>query len=112
MADELIRLSGITKSFSGVHALREVDLILEKGRVHTLVGENGCGKSTLIKIMSGVYARDAGQVFIDGQEVGEIRPIDSILAGIQVIYQDFSLFPNLTVAENIALTEEVADRRR
>jgi simple sugar transport system ATP-binding protein len=105
-------LSGIKKSFAGVHALREVDLLLEKGRVHTLVGENGCGKSTLIKIMSGVYQRDAGTIHIDGQEVGEIRPIDAILAGVQVIYQDFSLFPNLTVAENIAIPEEVADRRR
>lgn len=112
MSNELIRLSGITKSFSGVHALREVDLVLEKGRVHTLVGENGCGKSTLIKIMSGVYARDAGSVFVDGREVGDLRPIDAILAGVQVIYQDFSLFPNLTVAENIAMTEEVAGRRR
>lgn len=112
MANEFIRLSGISKSFSGVQALREVDLVLEKGRIHTLVGENGCGKSTLIKILAGVYPRDAGKVFVDGREIDEIRPIDAILAGIQVIYQDFSLFPNLTVAENIALTEEVADRRR
>lgn len=112
MSNELIRLTGITKSFSGVHALREVDLVLEKGRVHTLVGENGCGKSTLIKIMSGVYQRDAGTVAIDGNDVDDIRPIDAIMAGIQVIYQDFSLFPNLTVAENIAVTEQVAERRR
>jgi simple sugar transport system ATP-binding protein len=112
MATELIRLSGIKKSFAGVRALLDVDLVLEQARVHTLVGENGCGKSTLIKIMSGVYERDAGRIFIDGREVQEIRPIDAIVAGIQVIYQDFSLFPNLTVAENIALTEEVANRRR
>lgn len=112
MPNELIRLSGIAKSFSGVHALRSVDLVLEPGRVHTLVGENGCGKSTLIKILSGVYSRDAGTIAIDGREVSEHRPIDAIMAGIQVIYQDFSLFPNLTVAENIAIPEEVADRRR
>ena len=104
MADELLRLSGIYKSFAGVHALQDVDLSIERGRIHCLVGENGCGKSTLIKIIAGVYQRDAGTIAINGKVHEHLHPIDAIREGIQVIYQDFSLFPNLTVAENIALT--------
>jgi simple sugar transport system ATP-binding protein len=98
MANEFLRLTGISKSFAGVQALRNVDLALERGRIHCLVGENGSGKSTLIKI--------------NGREFERLHPIDAIRAGIQVIYQDFSLFPNLTVAENIALNKELADGRR
>jgi simple sugar transport system ATP-binding protein len=77
-----------------------------------LVGENGSGKSTLIKIIAGVYARDSGSIVIHGKEFERLYPIDAIREGIQVIYQDFSLFPNLTVAENIALNRELADGRR
>lgn len=112
MADQLLHLTGIYKSFAGVRALRGVDLSIESGRIHCLVGENGCGKSTLIKIIAGVYPRDAGEMFINGKEFADINPIDAIREGIQVIYQDFSLFPNLTVAENIALNEELAEGRR
>jgi simple sugar transport system ATP-binding protein len=112
MADELIQLTDITKSFAGVQALRGVDLTVMRGKIHCLVGENGCGKSTLIKIIAGVYPRDAGTLTIQGTEYERIQPIDAIREGIQVIYQDFSLFPNLTVAENIALNEELAGGRR
>jgi simple sugar transport system ATP-binding protein len=109
MADEFLRLSGIYKSFAGVRALQDVNLSIERGRIHCLVGENGCGKSTLIKIIAGVYQRDDGTLTIGGKEFGHLRPIDAIREGIQVIYQDFSLFPNLTVAENIALNEQLAE---
>jgi simple sugar transport system ATP-binding protein len=112
MPDELLRASGIYKSFAGVQALQDVDLVVEQGRIHCLVGENGCGKSTLIKIIAGVYERDAGTVAIKGREYDHLHPIDAIREGIQVIYQDFSLFPNLTVAENIALNEQLAEGRR
>lgn len=112
MADELLRLSGIYKSFAGVRALQNIDLVVESGRIHCLVGENGCGKSTLIKIIAGVYQRDAGTVIIDGKQYERLQPIDAIREGLQVIYQDFSLFPNLTVAENIALNEQLAEGRR
>lgn len=112
MADELVRLTHINKAFAGVIALRNVDLVIERGKIHCLVGENGCGKSTLIKIIAGVYQRDGGTVLINGKEFSRLHPIDSIREGIQVIYQDFSLFPNLTVAENIALNEELAAGRR
>ncbi len=112
MADELLRLNGIYKSFAGVRALQGVDLTIERGKINCLVGENGCGKSTLIKIIAGVYKRDAGEIIINGKEYEDLHPIDAIREGIQVIYQDFSLFPNLTVAENIALNEELANGRR
>ncbi len=112
MVDELLRLSGIYKSFAGVHALQDVSLQIETGKIHCLVGENGCGKSTLIKIIAGVYERDAGTIVINGKEHEHLRPIDSIREGIQVIYQDFSLFPNLTVAENLALNEQLAAGQR
>ncbi|MCP4168676.1 MAG: sugar ABC transporter ATP-binding protein [Chloroflexi bacterium] len=112
MADASLQLTGIYKSFTGVRALQDVDLTIEDSNIHCLVGENGCGKSTLIKIIAGVYERDAGTVVIKGKEYEHIHPIDAIREGIQVIYQDFSLFPNLTVAENIALNEELAEGRR
>lgn len=112
MANKFLSLTGISKSFAGVHALRNVDLTLEQGRMYCLVGENGSGKSSLIKTMAGVYGRDCGSIVINGQNFDRLHPIDAIREGIQVIYQDFSLFPNLTVAENIALNKEVADGRR
>lgn len=99
-----ISLSGISKTFYGVKALDNVALTLSPGEVHCLAGQNGCGKSTLIKIISGVYQPDDGAtITIDGVPVSRLSPVDSVKAGIQVIYQDLSLFPNLTVAENIAI---------
>ena len=80
-----------------------VDLEIRKGEVHCLAGENGCGKSTLIKVISGAHDPDEGNIFIEGKKVENLKPIDSIRMGIQVIYQDFAVFPNLTVAENIAM---------
>ena len=112
MSNEFLRLTGISKSFSGVHALKDANLTIERGRIHCLVGENGSGKSTLIKVLAGVYERDTGSIVIDGNEYKRLQPIDAIREGIQVIYQDFSLFPNLTVAENIALNKELRDGRR
>lgn len=104
MSDKLfLQLNEIKKSFGGVHALKNVSLTVNRGEIHCLAGENGCGKSTLIKVISGVHKPDAGQIIIDGNEVSDMKPIDAINYGIQVIYQDFAVFPNLTVAENIAL---------
>jgi simple sugar transport system ATP-binding protein len=99
-----LELSGISKRFGGVTALSDVDMTLEAGEVHCLVGENGSGKSTLIKIISGVQPPEAGgRIVIEGREVNRLTPQESTRAGIQVIYQDLSLFPNLSVAENIAI---------
>jgi simple sugar transport system ATP-binding protein len=105
-------MSGISKRFGGVHALRGVDLTLQAGEVHCLVGENGSGKSTLIKIVSGVEAPEpGGRITIAGQEYPHLNPVRSTHCGIQVIYQDLSLFPNLTVAENIAIGQHLGGLR-
>ncbi len=108
MAQSLLKAEHVKISFGNVHALRDVSLEIMPGEIHCLAGENGCGKSTLIKIISGVYQRDGGTIEFDGKKLDRITPIESINLGIQVIYQDFSLFPNLTVAENLALNTEVA----
>jgi simple sugar transport system ATP-binding protein len=105
---ELIRVDGITKGFSGVQALADVSLSIGRGEIHGLVGENGSGKSTLIKIIAGVLSPDHGSLFFEGKPLRHLQPITAIRLGIQVIYQDFSLFPNLTVEENIALNSELA----
>ena len=98
-----LELTNISKQFGGVRALSEVSLELAAGEVHCLAGENGSGKSTLIKIISGVQAPDpGGRIVIDGREHPHLTPAESTRLGIQVIYQDLSLFPDLTVAENIA----------
>ncbi|MGO5336003.1 sugar ABC transporter ATP-binding protein [Bilifractor sp. LCP19S3_H10] len=108
----LLKAEHISISFGNVHALRDVSLKIHRGEIHCLAGENGCGKSTLIKIISGVYQRSGGTIEFDGKKLDKITPIDAINMGIQVIYQDFALFPNLTVAENLALNTEVASGQK
>ncbi|NLJ39521.1 MAG: sugar ABC transporter ATP-binding protein [Candidatus Atribacteria bacterium] len=109
---EFLRLSNISKSFGGVQALKGVDFSIGKGEIHCLVGENGSGKSTLIKIISGNLQPDSGEIWIEGQIYRHLRSIDSINLGIQVIFQDFALFPNLTVAENIAYSQLVEKKEK
>ena len=106
MAEKFLEISNISKTFPGVKALNQVKFDIYPGEVHALVGENGAGKSTLIKILSGVQPPDeGGKMIIEGQEVSIKDPMDAIKRGISVIYQDFSLFSNLTVAENIGIIE-------
>lgn len=112
MADEFLTVSNISKSFAGVQALEDVSLTVERGKIYCLVGENGSGKSTLIKVIAGVYSPDEGDIVISGTHYKNLHPIDSIHQGVQVIYQDFSLFPNLTVAENLALNDQLARNKR
>lgn len=107
MAEVFLKLRGIKKSFGGVQALKGVDLEVKRGEIHALAGENGCGKSTLIKVISGVHDATEGEVFVEEKKVGKIQPIDAIHMGIQVIYQDFAVFPNLSVAENIAMNKSL-----
>lgn len=102
---EFLMLKNIYKSFEGVHALQGVDFSIYPGEIRCLVGENGSGKSTLIKIISGVYQPDSGELTVENDRMDHISSAESIARGIQVIYQDLSLFPNLTVAENIAMSE-------
>ncbi|SUI43008.1 Arabinose import ATP-binding protein AraG [Serratia marcescens] len=99
-----ITLENISKRFPGVLALDQINLTLNKGEVHCLAGQNGCGKSTIIKIISGVYQPEKGaNISLEGKLFHALTPQLSGYYGIQVIYQDLSLFPNLTVAENIAI---------
>jgi ribose transport system ATP-binding protein len=99
----LLRMRGISKSF-GVHrALSDVDLELESGEVLGIVGENGAGKSTLIRALAGAHEIDRGEILIDDQPVSFRRPADSIAAGVAVIYQELTIVPEMTVAENIFL---------
>lgn len=99
-------MRNVSKRYGGVVALKGVDFAMEPGEVHCLLGENGSGKSTLIKIMTGVERPGPGSVIeIDGIDGQTLTPRLAAAQGIQVIYQDLSLFPNLTVGENIALSE-------
>ncbi len=112
MTESLLKAEGIYKSFVGVQALKNVNFSIRSGEIHCLAGENGSGKSTLIKIISGVYTPDAGYIEFNGKQYTKITPIEAINNGIQVIYQDFSIFPNLTVMENLAFNSELAEGRK
>ena len=101
MANTILETRGITKTFPGVKALDELSFSLEKGAVHALVGENGAGKSTLMMTLGGVYRPDSGEIIVEGRPVTFFSSHDANRAGISVVYQDLSLVPNLSVAENI-----------
>ncbi len=103
MAGPVLEMRGIRKGFPGVVALDNVDLTLFPGDVHMLLGENGAGKSTLMKILSGAYRKDAGEIRIRGQSAVINDPRDALRLGIRVIYQELTLVPRLSVAENIFL---------
>jgi simple sugar transport system ATP-binding protein len=120
MADAFLSMKNISKHYVGVCALDAVDFEIQPGEIHCLVGENGSGKSTLIKIISGAVQPDDGAIIeIAGERfrnpltgTSRFQSIDAIRKGIEVIYQDLSLFPNLTVAENISFPEVIAEGRR
>jgi len=99
-------MRGIDKSFPGVHALKNVDLTLQRGEVLALLGENGAGKSTLIKMLGGAHQPDAGSILIEGEEVSLASPTDANAAGVGVIYQEFNLIPELAAWENVFLGRE------
>ncbi len=111
-SEYLLRLEGVSKSYGGLRALDDVSVRIGYGEIHCLVGQNGSGKSTLIKIVSGVERADSGEILFENKPLHALHAADSIHRGIQVIYQDPSLFPNLTVAENIVISEILAKRTR
>jgi ABC-type sugar transport system ATPase subunit len=104
----LLQMRGITKSFFGVPVLDAVDLEVMAGEVHAVVGENGAGKSTLMKILAGAYQPDAGSILLDGEEVRFGHPRQAQERGVSIIYQEFNLLPERTVAQNIFLGREPA----
>ncbi len=102
----LLRMRGISKSFSGVPVLRDVDFGLDPGEIVCLLGENGAGKSTLMKILTGVHAEYGGQVLFEGREVRFRSTADAYALGISIVFQEFNLCPNLTAMENLFLGHE------
>jgi ABC-type sugar transport system ATPase subunit len=106
MAEPLLRMTLISKRFPGVQALDEVDLEVLPGEIHALLGENGAGKSTLIKILSGAQQPDSGTIEIDVQKVTMTSPHDAQRRGVVTIYQEFTLAPNMTIAENVFIGRE------
>jgi len=106
-----LEMHHISKQFNGVFVLQDISIQIKPGEVHALVGENGAGKSTLIKILSGAYTKDAGEIYIDGQKVNITSPLDAKKLGIAVIYQEFMLAPDLSVAENIFIDKLAGNKR-
>ncbi len=109
---QFLLLRNVHKYFSGVHAVNDLSISIKKGEIHCLAGENGSGKSTLIKIISGIHAPEKGEIFINGNQQKTLTPAQAIKQGIQVIYQDFSLFNNLTVAENLTFNVNLARKKQ
>ncbi len=106
MSEEILRMSHICKSFPGVKALKEVDFSCKKGEVMVLAGENGAGKSTILKILSGLYQADSGEIFFNGKAVKIKNPLEAQKMGIAMVYQELTLVNEMTVAENIYLSIE------
>lgn len=107
IATPVLEMRGITKRFNGVAALQNVNLTIYPGEVHALMGENGAGKSTLMKILAGAYIADEGEIFIDGRLANITDPGAARRAGINLIYQELNVAPNLSVAENIFMGSEL-----
>ena len=115
--EPLFRMEGVSKRYGGVRALDGADLPVTAGRIHAILGENGAGKSTLIKIMAGVVAPDEGRMLLKGREVAFASPAQAQAAGIACIFQELSLIPDLSVADNVAILDPprrwgMIDRRR
>lgn len=110
MEENILELKEITKKYPGVTALNQVSLGLKKGEIHALVGENGAGKSTLIKVISGAITPDEGEIAVEGQSYAAMTPALSKKLGIEVIYQEFNLIPNLSVAENMFMGDFIGNR--
>lgn len=106
--EPLLRLSGISKRFTGVRALDHVDLNVRAGELHVLFGENGAGKSTLINVIAGTFPPDEGTIRFGGDEVRDLTPHRARVMGISPVFQEFSLVPSLTVEENLFLGREIA----
>ena len=111
MATPYISMAGIGKSFGPVHALKSVNLTVYPGEIHALLGENGAGKSTFIKMISGADQPDSGVISFEGKEYNAMTPKLSKDLGIEVVYQEFNLAEDLTVAENMYLGEQHADSK-
>lgn len=106
MGNVILTMKDIDKSFVGVHALKQVQLELERGEVHALMGENGAGKSTLMKILTGIYSKDSGTITYEGKEVEFKNPKEAQAAGVVIVHQELNMMNHLTVAQNIFIGRE------
>src|ERR1700754_2224220 len=104
--NNILEMRKITKAYRGVPAVRNVDFTLEKGEIHALLGENGAGKSTLTKVMAGGVEASSGRMLYRGKEVSFATPFEALSNGIAMVFQETSLVPSMTVAQNIYLGEE------
>jgi len=112
LTEEILNLRKISKYFPGIKALDEVDFKVRTGEVHALVGENGAGKSTLVKIMTGIYQPTSGSIFMNGKKITFPSPIHSQKAGISAIHQEATMFPELSVLENIFMGHHIKKSER
>lgn len=112
MDNDILVAENITKTFIGTRALDDVSVTIGKGEIRCLAGENGCGKSTFVKTVAGILTPDSGRISINGRHYHKLHAIDAINEGVQVIYQDLSLFTHMTVAENIVMNRLIAERNR
>lgn len=103
----ILEMVNINKDFSGVNVLKDINFDLKRGEIHAIIGQNGAGKSVLMKILDGVYTRSSGKIIINGKEVNYSTPMEARKLGIGMIFQEFSLIPGLTVAKNIFLNREI-----
>lgn len=110
MADEILVMKDICKSYPGVKALDHVSFTLKKGQTHALMGENGAGKSTLIKVLSGAVVPDEGSITLDGKTYDAMTPAQAKALGVEVIYQEFNIMPTMSVAENIFMGERLGSK--
>src|SRR5881396_1255669 len=102
----MLELKNITKTFGSVVANNDVSITVRTGTIHAIVGENGAGKSTIMRIAYGFYRADSGEIFVDGKKVDINSPADAIALGIGMVHQHFMLVDTMTVAENIVLGAE------
>ncbi|MEM2189144.1 MAG: ATP-binding cassette domain-containing protein [Nitrososphaerota archaeon] len=105
--DEILRAEGISKSFGAIRALSDVTFYLYRGELLAIIGDNGAGKSTLLKIIAGVYPPDSGKIFLEKKEVKFANPMEARKAGIEMVFQDFMLCPDLNVVQNVFLGREI-----
>ena len=110
MQEYILEVQHLSKYYAGVKALDDVSLSFRRGEVHALAGENGAGKSTLIKAITGAIEPTAGNIILEGESHSKLNPIEAIGKGIAAIYQEFTLIPHLTVAENIYFGKEISHK--
>ena len=111
-ADAVLEACGLGKTFPGVRALDGVDLVCRPGRVHALVGENGAGKSTLVRILTGNMEPDAGEIRVDGAPMRFTDPRQALAAGVTAVFQELTVLPAMSVADNVMLGQERSHRGR